>query len=197
MVTTEQIKSLREETGISVMQCKKALEEAGGDRDKAILILQKKGRDIAAKKSERNLGAGSIATYVHANGNVSAMVELSAETDFVAKHDDFKQLARDLAMQVAATNPEFVTTAQISEADKARVAELFTKEVEESGKPADIKEKMLAGKLDAYFKERTLLLQPFVKNPDMTVQQLIDGAVQKFGENIEVARFVRYSVSGQ
>ena len=196
MITTEQIKALREQTGISVMQCKVALEEAGGDMDKAIMILKKKGKAIAAKKSDRNLGSGVVASYIHSTGAVGTMVELLCETDFVAKNEDFKKLAYDIAMHIAATNPEFTSVGDISEEDKERIKELFVKEVEESDKPDDIKEKMLQGKLDAYFKERTLLEQPFIKDPSITINGLIEGAVQKFGENTEIGKFVRFSISG-
>jgi len=188
---------LRDQTGISVMQCKQALEEANGDTEKAILILRKKGREVASKKSERSLGSGVVAAYIHGNGSVGAMVELSCETDFVAKNEEFQALAYDIAMHVAATNPAFTSESDITDEDREKVKELFVKEVEETDKPRDIKDKMLQGKLDAYFKERTLMPQAFVKNPDITVAQLIEGAVQKFGENMEVARFVRFSVSGR
>lgn len=195
MITTEQIKALREQTGISVMQCKSALEEAGGDMEKAIMVLKKKGKDIAAKKSERSLGAGVIASYIHSTGTVGVMLELSCETDFVAKNEDFKKLAYDIAMHVAATNPEFLSLDDISDEQKSKMEELFKKEVEESGKPDDIKKKMLQGKMDAYFNEKTLLEQSFIKDGDMTITGLIEGAVQKFGENTVVARYTRYAIS--
>lgn len=195
MISTEQIKELRDMTGISVMQCKKALEEAGGDKEKALAILRKKSGDIAAKKSDRELGAGVVESYIHTTKTVGALIELSCETDFVARNEEFVALARDIAMHITATSPEYVDETQISEEARAKAIEMFKKEVEESGKPADIKEKMMEGKLTSYFGERTLLAQPFVKNPDMTIKQLIDGGVQKFGEKIAVARFVRFAVS--
>lgn len=195
MISTEQIKELRDMTGISVMQCKKALEEAGGDKEKALAILRKKSGDIAAKKSERELGAGVVESYVHTTKTIGALVELSCETDFVARNEEFVTLARDIAMHITATSPEYVDETQISEEAREKAIELFKKEVEESGKPADIKAKMMEGKLAAYFGERTLLAQPFVKNPDLTIKQLIDGGVQKFGEKIAVSRFVRFAIS--
>lgn len=194
MITTEQIKELRDMTGISVMQCKKALEEAGGDKDKALALLRKKSGDIAAKKEGRELGAGVIESYIHNTKTVGALVELSCETDFVARNEGFVALARDIAMHTAAMNPEYVDESYISDEARAKATELFKKEVEESGKPADIKEKMMEGKLFSYFAERTLLAQPFVKDPNVTIKQLIDGGVQKFGEKIAVARFVRFAV---
>jgi elongation factor Ts len=195
MITTEQIKELRELTGISVMQCKKALEEAEGDKEKALLILRKKSSAIAEKKGDRELGAGVVEAYIHSNKTAGAMVELSCETDFVAKNEEFVTMARDIAMHITATNPQYLDESEITDEVKAKVIEMFQKEVEESGKPADIKEKMMEGKLATYFGERTLLAQAFVKNPDLTIKQLIDGGVQKFGEKIAVARFSRFAVA--
>lgn len=191
-ITTEQIKALRDKTGISVMQCKKALEEAGGDEEKALIMLRKKGAEIAAKKSDRTLGAGSIAAYIHANGTIGAMVELSSETDFVSNNAEFKALAYDIAMHVSATNPQYLRKEELTDADKAKATEVFKAEVE--GKPADLQEKILQGKLDAFFKDKILLEQEFIKNSEVTIGQLIEQAIQKFGEKIEVARFVRMSV---
>ncbi len=149
MITAEEIKKLREETGLSIMQCKSALEEAGGDREKAIAILQKKGIEIARKKGDRTLGAGTIVSYVHSGDTVGVMLELLCETDFVAKNPDFKSVARDIAMHVAAMNP--VDTAE-------------------------------------------LLEQPFIKNPDRKISDLVSDTVQKFGERTEVGHFVRFSI---
>lgn len=195
MITTEQIKELRELTGISVMQCKKALEEAEGDKEKALLILRKKSSSIAEKKGDRMLGAGVVESYIHSNKTVGALIELSCETDFVARNEEFVTMARDIAMHVTATNPEYVDETEITEDVRAKVIDMFKKEVEESGKPADIKAKMMEGKLAGYFGERTLLAQAYVKNPDITIKQLIDGGVQKFGEKIAVARFARFAVA--
>lgn len=195
MISTEQIKELRDLTGISVMQCKKALEEAEGDKEKALAILRKKSGDIAAKKSDRELGAGVIESYIHNTKSIGALVELSCETDFVARNDEFVTLARDIAMHVAASAPEYVDESAITDEMRAKAEVTFKKEVLESGKPADIQAKMIEGKLASYFAERTLLAQPYVKNPDITIKQLIDGGVQKFGEKIAVARFVRFALA--
>ncbi len=192
MITTEQIKSLRDSTGVSVMQCKKALEEAGGDAEQALAILRKKSKDIAAKKSDRVFGAGTIASYVHSTGTVGALVELVSETDFVSKNEDFVKLARDIAMHITAANPEFVKTSEISEEVKEKARELFKGEVVD--KPVAMQEKILEGKLASYFKERVLLEQPYIKNPDVTIGGLIEEAIQKFGEKVEIARMVRFSV---
>lgn len=194
MITTEQIKELRDETGVSVMQCKKALEETGGDKEKALLVLRKKSSDIAAKKGDRELGAGIVESYIHSNKSVGVLVELACETDFVARNEDFVTMARDIAMHIAAMNPEFTDASQVSDDVRAKVTEMFKKEVAESGKPADIQAKMMEGKLGTYFGERALLSQSFVKNPDITMQDLINGGVQKFGEKIAVSRFVRFAV---
>lgn len=191
MITTEQVKALREKTGLSVMQCMKALEEAGGDEEKAIVILRKSSAAIADKKSERTLGSGVVASYIHGAGSVGAIVELSCETDFVAKNDEFKAIAYDIAMQVAATDPQFLKMEDISDEAKRAAIEVFTSEVE--GKPEDIKAKIIDGKLLSYFGEKTLVEQTFIKNPDLKIKDLITGAVQKFGERIEVRRFVRFS----
>jgi elongation factor Ts len=191
-ITTEQIKELRDKTGISVMQCKKALEEAAGDMEKALILLRKRGAEVAAKKGDRTLGAGCVASYIHGNGSVGAMVELASETDFVSNNEEFKTLARDLAMQVSATKPEFLKREDISEAARTQASEVFAKEVE--GKPEDMKAKILEGKINAYFEDKILLEQPFIKNGDLTVGELISNAIQKFGEKVEIVRFVRFGV---
>ncbi|MEQ1561243.1 MAG: elongation factor Ts [Nitrospira sp.] len=192
-ITTETIKQLRDKTGISIMQCKKALEEVGGDMEKAIMLLQKKSADVALKKGERTLNAGRVEAYMHSTGTVGTMLELLCETDFVANNEEFKKMARDIAMHITATNPQFLKRADIDEHSNALATEMFMKEVE--GKPEDMKAKILEGKLSAYWNDRVLLNQAFIKNPEVTIQNLIEGAVQKFGENIEISRFVRYSVS--
>jgi elongation factor Ts len=192
MITTEQIKALRDKTGVSVMQCKKALEEAGGDMEKALVILRKHSKAAADKKADRVFGAGVVQAYVHSNSTVGALVELVCETDFVANNDDFKALARDIAMHATASGAEYLKATDIPAEAKVAATEVFKGEVE--GKPENIKAQILEGKLKAYFGEKTLLDQSFIKNPEVTIQGLIDSAIQKFGEKIEVARFVRFSV---
>lgn len=174
------------------MQCKKALEEAGGDAEKARILLRKRGEDVAERKADRALLSGVIASYIHGNGAVGALVELSCETDFVAQNEEFRALAHQLAMQVAASAPQFVRREEITDEAKHAAREVFAKETK--GKPAALQEKILAGKLDAYFGERTLMEQPFIKDPEQPVRALIEGAIQKFGEKIAVARFARFSV---
>lgn len=191
-ITTELIKTLRDQTGVSVMQCKKALEEAGGDMDKAVIILKKRSAETAQKKSDRELGAGVVESYIHSTKAVGAMVELMCETDFVSGNEEFKKLAYDIAMHVAATNPSVLRKEEISEEAKAKALEVFTPEVE--GKPEELKAKILEGKLDSFFNEQVLLDQPFIKNGDVTIRGLIEQGTQKFGEKIEITRFVRFSI---
>lgn len=190
-ISMDEVKALRDRTGVSIMQCKKALEEAGGDSAKALVILQKKGADSAAKKLDRTLGAGIVHAYIHSTGTVGTLIELACETDFVAKNPEFKTLAYDIAMHITAAKPEFLKKEDISEEARTTAAEVFAKEVE--GKPKEMQEKILQGKLDVYFGERVLLDQPFIKNPEVTVAGLLGSAVQKFGEKIEIVRFSRFA----
>ena len=191
MVTTEQVKELREKSGISIIQCKKALEEADGDMEKAVVILQKKSGVAADKKSGRDLKAGAVQAYVYNSGNVGAMVLLSCETDFVAKNEEFIKLAYDIAMHVAAANPKFTNKEEITEHEVNTAKEVFEKEVE--GKPEEMKEQILKGKIDSYFSDKILLEQTFIKDPNSTIKGLIEAATQKFGERIQVGEFARFA----
>jgi len=191
-ITSEQLKELRDATGISVMQCKKALEEAGGDMDKARIILQKKGGEAAAKKSDRELGAGAIGSYVHNTNEVASLVTLSCETDFVSKNEEFVALARDIALHVAGVSPIAITRDEIPAEDLAKVREVFLKDV--ADKPEDMQEKIIEGKMDAYYKDRVLMEQDFIKDPEKSIADLVQGAVQKFGENIAITEISRMSV---
>lgn len=191
-ITSDQIKTLREKTGISVMQCKKALEEAEGDEAKAMIILKKKGAEQAAKKADREFGAGIVEAYIHSNGLVGSIVELASETDFVSNNAEFKTLAKDIAMQITATAPDFLKSSDIDEAAAAKARELFTQEA--ADKPADLQEKIVQGKMDSYFKDQVLLNQDFIKNPEVTIQAMLDTAMQKFGERIEIIRFKRFEI---
>lgn len=193
MITSEQIKKLRDATEVSVMQCKKALEEAGGDWDKALLCLKKKGAEVAGKKAERELKAGLVEAYIHGNGTVGVIVELNSESDFVARNKDFKVLAYDIAMHIAAMKPEYLREEDIPADAKAKMQAVFAEEVAKTGKPEEIKKKMLEGKIGTYFAEKTLLKQAFIKNPEQTIEDLIKVYIQKFGERIELRRFARFS----
>lgn len=190
MISSDAVKELRDRTGISVMQCKAALEEANGDAEKALLILRKKGSSIADKKGDRELASGTIAAYTHANKKVAAVVVLLSETDFVSKHEDFAKLAYDIALQVAATNPEYKSRADIPAAKLEEIKGLYTAEV--AGKPENLKETILTGKVDAFLKNIVLMEQPFIKDDTLTIRQLLDNAVQKFGERIDVGEFTRF-----
>jgi elongation factor Ts len=189
-ITTDSIKELRDKTGVSVMQCRKALEEAGGDMEKAIVILKKHSAASAEKKADRSLAAGAIGSYTH-EGAIGAMVLLSCETDFVAKNPEFAALAREIAMQIAATNPAYISAEEIPEDTKKAATAVFEKEV--AGKPAEMKAKILEGKLASYFRDQVLLEQPFIKDEAKTVRDLLNEATQKFGERTEISKFTRLS----
>ncbi|MEK7501787.1 MAG: elongation factor Ts [Patescibacteria group bacterium] len=191
-ITTEQIKELRDKTGISIMQCKKALEEAGGDAEKALVILRKKSGEFAVKKGDRTFKAGTIQAYIHSNGNVGTIVELDCESDFVSNNEEFIALARDIAMHITASNPKYLNMNEISETDRATALGVFEAEVK--GKPEAVRKQILEGKLNAYFGEMALMNQPFIKNPGVTIQGLVDAASQKFGEKMAVGRFKRFKI---
>lgn len=192
MATTEEIKALRDLTGVSVMQCKKALEEAGGDMEKAKVILRKLSANIASKKADRELGAGVAAAYTHAGGAVVGAIVLASETDFVSKNEAFGKLAYDIAMHVAAMSPQFISREDVKEGDVRAASEVFAKEVENV--PEAKRATALQGKIDSYLKDKVLLDQPFVKDPNVTIGELISQAVQKFGEKVQVVRMERLSV---
>lgn len=191
-ISSAQLKELREKTGISVMQCKKALVEAEGDMEKAVIILKKKRSDAADKKSDREIGAGAVGTYVHNTNEVAAMVLLGCETDFVSKNPEFLELAKDVAMHVAASDPKYISRDEVDEKEMTAAKELFAAEV--ADKPAEMQEKIMEGKLAAHFRESILLEQPFIKNPDTTIGEMVTGAVQKFGENTQIVKISRLSV---
>ena len=189
-ISTDTLKALRDKTGVSVMQCKKALEEAGGDMNQAEVILRKRSSAAAEKKGDRELGAGAIGSYVH-GGEIGAMVLLSCETDFVARNEEFPVLAREIAMQVAATDPKYLSAEDIApEATEAAKA-VFAEEVKD--KPAEMQEKILEGKMASYFRDQVLLNQPYIKDESKTVNDLISEASQKFGERVQVTKFARFS----
>jgi elongation factor Ts len=187
------LKTLRDKTGVSIMQCKKALEEADGDMDKAEVILRKRSGAAADKKSDRELAAGAIGTYVH-GGEIGAMVLLSCETDFVSRNEEFAALARELAMHVAAANPTYLNEEDIAPEAVTAAKAVFTEEVQD--KPADMQEKILEGKMASYFKDQVLMNQSYIKDESKTIRDLITEASQKFGERTEISRFVRFSARG-
>jgi elongation factor Ts len=189
-ITTDSIKQLREATGVSVMQCKKALEEANGNLVQAEVILKKRSSEAAEKKAERVLKAGAIGSYVH-EGSIGAMALVSCETDFVAKNPEFVALAREIAMQIAATAPKYGTVAEIPSEVRDAATAVFKKEV--VGKPIEMQEKILEGKLASYFQEQVLFDQPFIKDESKTIRDLLNEATQTFGERVEVTSFARIS----
>lgn len=189
-ISTDLVKKLRDRTGISVMQCRKALEEADGDIEKAEVILRKRSAGAAEKKADRELGAGAIGSYLHGT-EIGAMVLLSCETDFVARNEEFPQLARDIAMQVAATNPTYLHDTDISPEARTAAEAVFTDEIKD--KPADMQEKILAGKMQSYFRDMVLMEQSFIKDESKTIRALLAEATQKFGERVEITKFTRFS----
>lgn len=189
-ISLDTVKILRDKTGVSIMQCRKALEEAEGDMDKAEVILKKRSGAAADKKADRELAAGAIGSYVH-DGVVGAMVLLSSETDFVSKNAEFADLARALAMHIAASNPSFLTSDEISEAAKTAAMSIFKEEVKD--KPAEMQEKILEGKMASYFKDQVLLDQAYIRDDSKTIRDLLNEASQKFGERVEISKFARFS----
>ena len=193
-ISAKDVKQLREMTGAGMMDCKKALQETGGDLDKAVDWLRAKGAAKAAKRAEKSANEGTIGSYIHFDGRTAVILELNCETDFVANTDDFKALAKDLAMHVASAAPLAVAPEEIDPAVVEHERRVFRQQVEEEGKPDHIADKIVEGKVQKFFKESALLAQPFVKDPDKTVEQLITEVSAKTGEKIQVARFARFKV---
>jgi len=192
--SAEQIKKLRELTGAGVLDAKRTLEEHNGDFDKAFAILKEKGLKAAAKKTERVAKQGLIETYVHGGGKIGVMVEVNCETDFVAATPEFQTLAHDLALQIAASNPKYVSQGDVPANVIEEQKKIFADAAAAEGKPANIVEKIVTGKLESFYKESCLLLQPFVRDDKMTVHDLIQAAVAKLQENIVVRRFARFEL---
>ncbi len=191
----EDIKKLRETTGAGMMDAKAALEEAGGDFDKAIAVLRKKGLAKAAKKADRSTAVGVIESYVH-NNKIGVLVEVNCETDFVARTDEFKAFTKDLAMHIAASNPTYLNPQEIPEDELNAEKDAIKDEVLASGKPAAVADKMIDGKLGKWYQEVCLSEQAFIKDPEQSIEQLRQALVGKLGENIVIARFVRFEVGG-
>jgi elongation factor Ts len=193
-LSLEQIKSLREKTGVSMQACKKALEEAKGDEAKAIEILRKKGETKALERGERSTGEGIITSYIHSNNKIGVLVQLGCETDFVARSHDFHALARDIAMQIAAMNPLVIAPEEVSPELVEKEREIWKSQLAKEGKKEAMFDKILLGKEKKFRDEISLLKQAFVKNPEVTVEKLISDAVLKLGENIKLVRFTRYAL---
>lgn len=193
-MSIDQIKKLRAETGIGISECKEALDSTQGDLEKAKEFLKKKGREIAANKSAREAHQGIIESYIHANGKVGVLIELRCESDFVAKSEQFQELARELAMQIAAMSPLYVRAEDIPEAVVEKEKEIYQEQMKGSNKPAEIAEKIITGKLEKWYSEVVLLHQKWIKDDSKAVKDLINGLVSKLGENIEVAQFTRFEI---
>ncbi len=193
-ITSQMVKELRDKTNAGMMDCKKALTKTEGDMEKAVDLLRQKGLAVAQKRANRATSEGTIQTYIHAGCKLGVMVEVSCETDFVAKTDDFKDFARDIAMHVAASSPVAIQRKEVSAEMVEREKEIYKQQALDSGKPEQIVDKIVTGKIDKYFSEVCLLEQSFVKNPDLSVQDLLNELIAKMGENISVKRFARFQV---
>ncbi|WP_165898757.1 translation elongation factor Ts [Anaerospora hongkongensis] len=194
MITAAMVKELRETTGAGMMDCKKALTETNGDMEKAVDFLREKGLAAAAKKAGRVAAEGLVESYIHGGGRIGVLLEINCETDFVAKTDGFKALARDIAMQIAAANPSFVSRSEVPASVVEHEREVFRAQALNEGKPAHIVEKMVDGRVEKYYKEVCLLEQLFIKDTDKTITQLINESISKIGENINIRRFTRYQL---
>jgi elongation factor Ts len=188
------VKDLREKTGAGMMDCKKALAESAGNFEKAVDYLRQKGLATAARRAGKVASEGQIGSYVHAGGKIGVMVEVNCETDFVAKTDDFQAFAKDVAMHIAASSPLYIQRENVSPEALEREREIYRAQARDAGKPEKIMEKIVEGKLEKYYSEVCLLEQPFVKDPDRTVQDLLNGLIGKLGEKVEIRRFIRFQV---
>ena len=194
-ISAAQVKELRERTGAGMMDCKKALVETGGDMEKAVELLREKGLASAAKRAGRSANQGLIEAYIHFNNTVGVLVEVNCETDFVANTDEFKALAKDIALHIASpAAPRFVSREEVSQDEIDHESQIFAKQAQESGKPENVVDKIVEGKINSFFKEIVLLDQPFVKDDSKTVQQLLDETSARVGEKVAVKRFVRYKL---
>lgn len=190
-ITSENIKTLREKTGAGIMDCKAALKEANGNFEEAITILRKKGISTAAKKAEREVKEGLIGSYIHSNDRIGVLVEVNCETDFVARTDVFKEMVKNIAMHIAAADPKFVSRDEVKEEDLKKEREIYLAQAKATGKPDNIAEKIVDGKMEKYYSETCLLEQSYVKNQDLTVKEYLTEVIAKVGENISIKRFVR------
>ncbi len=193
-ITSQMVKELRDKTSAGMMDCKRALGETDGDMEKAIDLLRQKGLAVAQKRADRATKEGIVECYIHAGGKLGVMVEVASETDFVAKTDDFKVFARDVAMQIAAAGPVAVSRDEVPAAMLEREREIYSAQALDSGKPENIVEKIVSGKIEKYLAEVCLLEQKFVKNPDLSVQDLLNELIAKMGENISIKRFARFQI---
>ena len=194
MINANDIKELRAKTGAGIQDCKKALDESNGDMEKAVAYLREKGIASVAKKASRIAGEGVVGSYIHMGGKIGVLVEINCETDFVAKSDAFNELVKDVAMQIAASKPEFVRIEEVPQENVEKEKEILIAQAKNEGKPQNIAEKMVEGRIKKYYKDVCLLEQEFVKDPSKTVNDLITEATLKIGEKISVRRFVRFEM---
>jgi len=194
MITIDQIKQLREKTGLSIMECKKALIESGGDEAKALQILRERGEKVVEKKAQREVKQGLIEAYIHSNKRVGVLLELLCETDFVARNPQFQELAHNLAMHIAAMNPLYLKKEDIPEEKIEEEKKIIQKQFEGQNKPPQILEQIIQGKIEKYAQEVCLLSQPYIKNEDQTIEDLIKEYINKLGENIKIGKFVRFEI---
>jgi elongation factor Ts len=193
-ITSQMVKELRDKTNAGMMDCKKALQEHDGDMDKAIDFLRQKGLAVAAKRADRSTSEGIVETYIHAGGKLGVMVEVGCETDFVAKTDDFINFAKDMAMHIAATSPIALTKEEVPADIVQREKDIYTQQAIDSGKPANIAEKIVDGKMNKYYSEICLINQKFIKDPDVTIQDKLNELIAKMGENISIKRYSRMQI---
>jgi elongation factor Ts len=193
-ISAAQVKELRDKTGAPMMDCKKALSEAKGDLEQAVVLLRKRGASVAERKAGRTTSEGAVTSYIHAGGKIGVLVEVNCESDFVARTDDFKELVHDIAMHIAASDPKFVRKEDVTPEAFEREKDIFLAQAIASGKPANIAEKMVTGKMAKFYEEVCLLEQPFIKDQTISITQLIAAKVGKLGENIAVRRFARFKV---
>ncbi len=196
-ITAQMVKELRAETNAGMMDCKKALGETGGDMEKAVDFLRRKGLAVAAKRADRATSEGIIQSYIHAGGKLGVLVEVGCETDFVAKTDSFIDFAKDIAMHIAAANPVSLTREDVDEDLLNREKDIYTKQALDSGKPENIVEKIVAGKINKFYTEVCLLEQKFIKNPDNTIQDILNELIASLGENISIKRFARFQIGAE
>src|SRR4051812_3539904 len=193
-ISAAQVKDLRERTGAPMMDCKQALTESKGDMDQAIVILRKRGAAVAQKKAARVTSEGSVASYIHAGGKIGVLVEVNCESDFVARTDDFKDLVRDVAMHIAASDPKFIRKEDVTPDAYEREKDIYRAQAAATGKPPQVVEKIVEGKMGKFYEEVCLYEQPFIKDQTMSISQLIASKIGKLGENISVRRFARFKV---
>ncbi len=193
-ISAEQVKALRDQTGAGMMECKKALLEADGDFEKAVTLLRERGLAAAAKRADRQTREGMIGHYIHAGGRLGVLAEVNCETDFVAATDEFQELVRDIAMQIAASNPSYVRREDVRQEEIEREKEIYHNQAQSAGKPEKIMERIVEGKLNKYYSEVCLYEQPFIKDPELTVEELIKAKIAVLKENIAVKRFARFKV---